>query len=68
MAGVERWESHERNKHGQLRKDCSVYKQRIVEKRNRPEGERFETTAVVRVVVVETWKYDNEDYVFRVWK
>ena len=63
MAYIERWESHECNKRGQLRKDCSVYKQRIVE-RNRPKGEIFETTAVVRVVMVEKWKYDNEDYVF----
>ena len=29
-----------------------------------PKGERFETTAVVRVVMVETWKYDHEDYAF----
>ena len=30
MAGIERWESHECNKLGQLRKDRSVYKKRIV--------------------------------------
>ena len=63
MAGTERWESHECNKRGQC-KGCSVYKQRTVEKGNRPKGERFETTAVVRVVMVETWTYEHEDYVF----
>ena len=63
MAGTERWEPQECNKRGQLRKDSRVYKQRIVEKGNGPKGERFETTAAVRVVMVEKWKYDNEDYV-----
>ena len=47
MAGIERCESHECNKPGQLRKDCNVYKKRSVEKGNMPKGERFETTAVV---------------------
>ena len=64
MAGIERWESHDCNKRGQLRKDCGVYKKRIVEKGDRPNGERVETTAAVRVVMVDAWKYDNEDYVF----
>ena len=64
MAGIERWESHECIKPGPLREDCSVHKQRIVENGNRPKGERFETTAVVRQVMVQTWKCDKEDYVF----
>ena len=65
MAGIERWESHECNKLGQLRKDSSVYKKRIVEKGNRPKGEKIvQTSVAVREVMVETWKYDNEDFVF----
>ena len=59
LAGIERWESHECNKPGQLRKDCSVYKKRSVENGNKPKGERFETTAAVRTVMVETWKYEE---------
>ena len=43
MAGIERWESHECNKPGQLQTDYSVYKKRI--------AERAETTAVVQGVV-----------------
>ena len=41
-----------------------MYKKHSVENGNKPKGERFETTAVVRIVVVETWKRDSEDYVF----
>ena len=59
MTGTERWESHECNKPGQLIKDCSVYKRRIVEKENKPKGKRVETTAVVQGVMVETLKYDD---------
>ena len=45
MAVVGRWESHDHecNKHGQLREDCSVYKKRIAEKGDKPEGESVET-------------------------
>ena len=64
MAGVGRWDSHECNKPGQLREDCSVYKKRIAEKGNKPEGESVETTTVVQVVMDETWKYEDDDYVF----
>ena len=39
-------------------------RKRSVETGNKPKGERFETTAVVRIVVVAAWKYDNEDDVF----
>ena len=56
MAGIERWASHECNKPGQLQTDYSVYKKRI--------AERTETTAVVQGVMVETWEYEDEDYVF----
>ena len=38
MTGIECWESHECNKPGQLRKDCSVCKKRIAEKGNKPKG------------------------------
>ena len=56
MAGIERWESHECNKPGQLQTDYRVYKKRF--------AERTETTVVVQGVMVETWKYGDEDYVF----
>ena len=58
MAGIERWESHECNKPGQLRTVYSVYKKSI--------AERAETTAVavMQGVMVKTWKYDDEDNVF----
>ena len=32
MTGIERWESYECGKPGQLRKDYSVYKKRITER------------------------------------
>ena len=35
-AGTERWETHECNKTGHLRKDCSVYKKHIAEKETSP--------------------------------
>ena len=50
MTGIERWESHECNKPGQLRKDCSVCKKRIAGKGNKPKGKRVTKTAVVQVV------------------
>ena len=59
MIGVERWELHECNKPGQLRKDCSVCNKRIAEKGNKPRGKRVETTAVVQGVMVETLEYDD---------
>ena len=59
MTGIERWESHECNKPGQLRKYCSVCKKRIAEKGNKPKGKRVETTAVVQGVMVETLVYDD---------
>ena len=52
------------NKPRQLQTDCSVCKKRIAEKGNKPRGKRAETTAVVQGVMVETWEYDDEDYVF----
>ena len=33
-------------------------------KETSPKGKRAETTAVVQGVMVETWKYEDEDYVF----
>ena len=51
MTGIERWESYEGNKRGQLYKDCSVYKKRITEKGNKPKGKRVETTAVAQGVM-----------------
>ena len=45
MTGIERWESHECNKPGHLRTDCSVYKKRFVEKGNKPEGKRVENNS-----------------------
>ena len=59
MTGIERWESHECNKPGKLRKDCSVYKRLIAEKGSKPKGKRVETTAEVQGVMVETLKYDD---------
>ena len=59
-AGTELWEAHECNKPGHLRQDCSVYKERIAEERNKPEGrerERVETTAVVQAEMVERWEH-----------
>ena len=47
-----------------MRKDCIVYKQRIVEEGNTSKREIFGTTAAVRIVMVAMWKYDNEDSVF----
>ena len=41
-----------------------MYKMRIAEKGNKPNGERAKTTAVVQGLMVETWKYDDENYVF----
>ena len=55
VAGTERWESHECNKPGQLQTDYRVYKKRIA-------GGTEE--AVVQGVMVETWEYEDEDYVF----
>ena len=52
VAGVERWESHECNKLGQLQTDYSVHKRRI--------ADRVETTASAR----SACEYDDEDYVF----
>ena len=59
MTGIERWESHECNKTGQLRTDCSVYKKRIAEKGNKPKVKRVETTSVVQGVMVETLEYED---------
>ena len=59
MTGVECWESHECNKPGQLRTDCSVYKKRIAEKGNKPNGKTVETTAVAQGVMVETLEYND---------
>ena len=56
MAGIERWESHECNKPGQLQTDYSVYKKRI--------AERIETSSVVQGVMVEMWEHEDEDFVF----
>ena len=57
MTGIERWQSHECKKPGQLRTDCIVYKKRIAEKGNKPKGKRVETTAAVQGVMVETSVY-----------
>ena len=57
MTGIERWESHECNKPGQLRTDCSESRKRIAEKGNKTE--RVETTAAVQRVMVETSEYDD---------
>ena len=38
ISGIERWESYEGNKPGQLCKDCSKYKKRTAEKGNKPKG------------------------------
>ena len=46
-AGTGVLESHECDKTGQLRKDCSVYKKRVDEKEIKPKEERVETHAVV---------------------
>ena len=59
IAGCERWESHTCNKTGQLRPDCSVYKKRIAEKRNKPKGKRVETAAVVKGLMVEQVEHDD---------
>ena len=61
LIGVERWESHECNKPGHLRTDCSFCKKRIAEKGNKHnrERERVETTAVVQRVMVETSEYGD---------
>ena len=59
MTGIECWESHECNKPGQLRKDCSVCKKRIAEKGNKPKGKMVETTAAVRGVVVAKSECDD---------
>ena len=59
ITGIERWESHEFNKPGHLRTDCSVCKKRIAEKGNTPKGKRVETTAVVQEVMVETLESDD---------
>ena len=45
MIGIERWESHECDKPGQLRTDCNVYKKRIAEKGNKPKGMGVETNS-----------------------
>ena len=55
MTGSERRESYECSKLGHLRKDCSVYKKRITEKGNKPEGKRVETTAAVKGV--KRWSF-----------
>ena len=52
-ADAEHWEAHECSKPGQLRKDCSVYKQCIAEKGHKPKGERVDATAVVQGEMVE---------------
>ena len=59
-AGTGVWASHECDKTGQLRKDCSVCKKRVDEKENTPKGERVETNAVVQGSMVESWEYDDE--------
>ena len=53
------WYSHECNKPGQLRKDCSVCKKRIAEKGKKTKRKRVETRAVVQGVMVETLGYDG---------
>ena len=64
--GTELWGSHECDKTGQLRKDFNfnVHKNRVDEKENKPKEERVETNAVVHGLIVETWKEDEERYVF----
>ena len=52
MVGIERWESHERNKPGQLQTDYRAYKKRT--------AERVETAAGVQRVMVETGDYDGD--------
>ena len=59
MTGIDRPESYECNKPGQLRKDCSVYKKRSTKWRNKPKGERVEAPAVVQGVMVETLEYED---------
>ena len=59
MTGIERRESHDCTKPGQLRTDCSVHKKHIAEKGNKPKGKRVETTAVVQGVMVDTSEYDD---------
>ena len=39
-------------------------KNALPRKVNKPEGESVETTTVVQVVMDETWKYEDDDYVF----
>ena len=48
MTGIERRESHECNKPGHLRTDCSMYKKRSVEKANKPKGKRIENSSSAR--------------------
>ena len=45
IIGIERRESHECNKPGQLRTDCSVYKKPIVDKGHKPKGKRVENNS-----------------------
>ena len=59
MTGIERRESYECNKPGQLREDYSMYKKRITEKGNKPKGTRVETTAAVQGVMVKTLEYED---------
>ena len=59
MTGIERWDSHECNKPGQLRTDCSVYKKRIDEKGNKSKRKTVEITAAVQGVMVETLEYND---------
>ena len=63
LPGVERWESHECNKLGQLRTDCSVCKKRIAKKGNKPKGERVETTAVMQGVMSKRNDMLENDFV-----
>ena len=64
MAGTERWESHECNKPGQLRKDCSVYKVRTAEKGNKPKRERVKINVCSARSDGRNMEVDDEDFVF----
>ena len=46
-----------------MRKDCSVYKKRMAEKTNTT-NEVQGATAAVQGAMVETWEYNEYDYVF----
>ena len=64
MTGIERWESHECNKPGQLRKDCSVCKKRIADRFIR--DTLFRKTMIVlgrsEEVILEMDRLASEDH------